>query len=230
MISRAPPPSRRSLGAGKSRAEAICRSRPGPAATRGSPGPRPAGRSARGTASSYVVEPDPLNWQIDSGSPPCSPQMPTLRSGAGRAALLDADLASTRRRRRVERLERVDRQDLPLDVVGQEAALTSSRLKPNVICVRSLVPKLKNSASGDLVGRQRRPRHLDHRAELVVDLHAGLLLELFGRPRGALRERGSSFTCPTSGIMISAIGLPPAFLTAICPFRIGRRRPSHPGS
>ena len=55
----------------------------------------------------------------------------------------------------------------------------SSRLKPNVICVRSFVPKLKNSAvRADLVGRQRRPRNLDHRADQDVELALVLLLLL----------------------------------------------------
>jgi hypothetical protein len=41
---------------------------------------------------------------------------------------------------------------------------------PKVVWVRSLVPKEKNWAySGDLVGGQGRARHLDHRAEFVLD-------------------------------------------------------------
>ena len=52
----------------------------------------------------------------------------------------------------------------------------SSREKPNVSCVRSLVPNEKNCAfGGDLVGRQRAARHLDHRADEVLDLDALLL-------------------------------------------------------
>ena len=52
----------------------------------------------------------------------------------------------------------------------------SSRLMPNVVCVRSLVPNEKNSAlSRDLVGHQRRARQLDHGADLVVELDAGFL-------------------------------------------------------
>ena len=47
---------------------------------------------------------------------------------------------------------------------------------PNVVCVRSLVPNEKNSAvSRDLAGHQRRARQLDHGADLVVELRAGLL-------------------------------------------------------
>jgi hypothetical protein len=47
----------------------------------------------------------------------------------------------------------------------------SSRLMPSAVWVRSLVPKLKNSApSGDLVGGEGAARHFDHGADLVVEL------------------------------------------------------------
>ena len=40
---------------------------------------------------------------------------------------------------------------------------------PKTVCVRSLVPKLKNSAlSGDLAGEQRGARQLDHRADQIA--------------------------------------------------------------
>ena len=46
---------------------------------------------------------------------------------------------------------------------------TSSRQNPNVICVRSLVPNEKNSATSAIsVGDERGPRRLDHRADEVV--------------------------------------------------------------
>ena len=52
----------------------------------------------------------------------------------------------------------------------------SSRLKPKVICVRSLVPKRKNSASSAIWSAVSAARgHLDHRADQVLDLRAGLL-------------------------------------------------------
>ena len=64
----------------------------------------------------------PTLWQKAtlSGSPPCSPQMPTFRcspcfSLPGLAALADADLDELADAGDVERLERVDRQDLLLD-------------------------------------------------------------------------------------------------------------------
>ena len=57
----------------------------------------------------------------------------------------------------------------------------SSREMPNVVCVRSLVPKLKNSASfGDLIGSQGSARQLDHGAHHVVDLVLLLREDLFG--------------------------------------------------
>ena len=69
--------------------------------------------------------------------------------------------------------------------------LMSSRLKPKVICVRSLVPKEKNSASSAIWSAvERGPRHLDHRADLVLDLHAGLLHALLGHGDGPLLEDG----------------------------------------
>ena len=57
----------------------------------------------------------------------------------------------------------------------------SSRENPNVSCVRSLVPNEKNCAScGDLVGRHRAARHLDHRADQVLDLDPLLLHDVGG--------------------------------------------------
>ena len=46
---------------------------------------------------------------------------------------------------------------------------------PKVVCVRSLVPKEKNSAvCGDLAGPERRARQFDHGADLIFDLALGL--------------------------------------------------------
>ena len=53
----------------------------------------------------------------------------------------------------------------------------SSREKPRAVCVRSLVPKEKNSArAGDLAGREARARQLDHRAHLEVAVGLEALL------------------------------------------------------
>ena len=57
-------------------------------------------------------------------------------------------------------------------VVAEEAADVVAA-KPKVVWVRSLVPKVKNSARlGDLAGAQRGARQLDHRADQVVELRA----------------------------------------------------------
>ena len=57
----------------------------------------------------------------------------------------------------------------------------SSREKPKVVCVRSLVPKLKNSAScGNLLGHQSGTRQLDHGSHQVIDRRALLLEDLLG--------------------------------------------------
>ena len=51
----------------------------------------------------------------------------------------------------------------------------SSREKPKAICVRSLVPKEKNSASSAILsGPQRGARDLDHRADSVRDASSRL--------------------------------------------------------
>ena len=119
------------VGCQESLTPPTCRaaSRPAP------PGPRPAGRSARGTASSSRSPSRPCGRRRTlSGSPPCSPQMPTFRCWPCFALRLSrpflmpifdqlADAVD------VDRLERVDRQDLllqvrrhePLDVVAAEA-------------------------------------------------------------------------------------------------------------
>ena len=123
-----------------------------PAAARRAPRWRPAPRRgappARGTASSSR-SPCPARWQnlTVSGSPPCSPQMPTLRSGRVLRPLLDADLDQLADALLVEGRERVGRPDLLLRRYSGRNLPASSRLTPNVICVRSLVPKLKNSAT-----------------------------------------------------------------------------------
>ena len=65
---------------------------------------------------------------------------------------------------------------MPLRRIGAEKArrIVAAEM-PKVVCVRSLVPKEKNSARlGDLAGHQRRARQFDHGADLIVDLGAGL--------------------------------------------------------
>jgi hypothetical protein len=72
--------------------------------------------------------------------------MPSLMSGAALAPALGGDADQFADAVLVERDERVDSR-MPLGRVGRprnEAA--SSREMPKVVCVRSLVPKEKNSA------------------------------------------------------------------------------------
>ena len=68
------------------------------------------------------------------------------------------------------------------------------------------MPKEKNSAyCGDLVGRQRRARQLDHRAEQVVDLdaRAPACTSSATGSSSLARDASARSRAPTSGIMIS---------------------------
>ena len=60
---------------------------------------------------------------IDSGSPPCSPQTPSVQVGAGRAALLDRDLHQDADAVDVEGLERRHGEDALVEVAGEERGL-----------------------------------------------------------------------------------------------------------
>ena len=54
---------------------------------------------------------------------------------------------------------------------------------PYTVCVRSFVPKLKNSAlSAISTGQQRGARQFDHRADQIGDRDPGLLHHLAGNP------------------------------------------------
>ena len=81
---------------------------------RAPPAPRPAARSARGRASRRRSRARPARRSaIEAGSPPCSPQMPSLRSGRAarpRSAAICDQLADALD---VERLERVARRRCP---------------------------------------------------------------------------------------------------------------------
>ena len=150
--------------------------------------------------------------------------MPSSRSGLRGPALVDGHLHQPGDRV-VERLERVDRQDAVLDVLEQEAAL-------------GVVAAVAERHLGQVVGaeaeevgvvrRSRRPS--GRRAAPRSSCRTCSRPRCRRRPRGRPRPRPraarasptSSFTCPTSGIMILAIGLPPALRTAICALRIAR--------
>src|SRR5205823_3902844 len=51
---------------------------------------------------------------------------------------------------------------------------------PSVVCVRSFVPKLKNSASRDLVGHKRGPWNFNHRPYQIVKFRLSLLSDCVG--------------------------------------------------
>ena len=157
------------------------------------PGPRRAARSGRGRASTRRSRGRRARRSAtEAGSPPCSPQMPSFRSGRVARPRSTASSTSsptpawsssgTGRRRRCSALQ-----------VGVEELARSRRAtRPSVIWVRSLVPKLKKSACSR---RSRRPagraRQLDHGADLVGGLPALLLRA--PRPR---RRRSASSGSP----------------------------------
>ena len=92
----------------------------------------------------HVVEPDLWQNAIERGSPPCSPQMPILRSGRAprplrghRDQLADALL--------IEHLEGI-LGEIPRSTYSGRKRPASSRLSPSVVCVRSLVPKREELA------------------------------------------------------------------------------------
>ena len=127
------------------------------------PGPPRVARSARGTASNSRSPCRPCGRTSTlSGSPPCSPQMPTFRCWpcfALRlvAALLDADLDQLADAVDVDRLERIDRQDLFLQVRRHEAldvvAAEAERHLRQVVGAEAEELGLL----GDLVGGRARP-------------------------------------------------------------------------
>jgi len=91
----------------------------------------------------------------------------------------------------VEGLERVGAENsgfLLVHVVREEApGIVAER--PMVVCVRSLVPKEKNSANlSDLPGQQRCARELDHGPDDVVESDAGFLDQFIGDTPGGLFE------------------------------------------
>ena len=131
------------------------------------PGPRPAGRSAPGRASSSRSRARPRRRSaIDSGSPPCSPHTPTLRSGTGGPAPLGAEADQLADAVGVDHLERValeqallqiGRHHPALDVVAAEA----ERHLGQVVGAEGEELGLL----GDLAGPQGGPGRLDHGAD-----------------------------------------------------------------
>ncbi len=92
---------------------------------------------------------------------------------AGGAALLDGDLHQLTDTDGVDGLEGVEREDLLLDILEEEAALgvvtaVAERHLREVVGAEAEERGLRR----DLVGRQGAARDLDHGAELVVERDA----------------------------------------------------------
>ena len=105
-----------------------------------------------------------------------------------------------------------------LDVGRRGSAPASSRLKPKRRLGQVVGAEREElGLLGDLAGRQRGARQLDHRADQVVDRAALLGEDRRRRPRStSVREdRRAPSRCATSGIMISGrTGSPPLALTS----------------
>mmetsp|Transcript_16591 Transcript_16591/g.40525 ORF Transcript_16591/g.40525 Transcript_16591/m.40525 type:complete len:446 (+) Transcript_16591:553-1890(+) len=91
---------------------------------------------------------------------------------------------------------------------------TSSREYPNVICVRSLVPKLKKSATLAISPAMSAARGIS----IIVPTRNSILSLRSANTSSATRRTSpawcsSSGTDPTRGTMMSGIGLPPAAFT-----------------
>ena len=187
------------------------------------PGPRPAGRPGRGTASRTRSRARSARTCRSTPGRRRARRRSRARGPGGRAALVDGDLHQPGDRV-VERLERVDRQDLVLDVLQQEAAL-------------GVVAAVAERHLGQVVRAEAEELGLARRSRRRSARRAGPRSSSrtcsrprrrrpprppSPRPRGAPWSPRSSFTWPTSGIMILAIGLPPACLTAIRALRIAR--------
>ena len=83
-----------------------------------------------------------------SGSPPCSPQTPSLRFGLRAATAFDRELARARRRRRRRSMTNgILREDARSRRTPGGTCRRRRARGPSCICVRSFVPKEKNSAT-----------------------------------------------------------------------------------
>ena len=145
---------------------------------------------------------------IDSGSPPCSPHTPAIRSGLAARPRSQAGLHQLADATVVDGLERVAGQQPLLEVAGHQASLDVVAAEPEdhlgqvVGAEREEVGHL-----GDVVAPHRGPGRLDHGADLHVEVlaHAGQrLVDLLARP--IVRTRASSARVTMSGIMISMWG------------------------
>ena len=114
----------------------------------------------------------PILWQnlTDSGSPPCSPQMPSLMVGAGLAALGRGHLHQLPDARLIEGGEGVLLEDARLHVGREELVDVVSADAEGGLgeVVGSEAEEL--GLFGDLIRGQSRARQFDHRANHVIDV------------------------------------------------------------
>ena len=113
----------------------------------------------------------------------------------------------------VDRLERIVGNDVVLaiviDVAGVVVAAHAHRGLRQVVGAEAEELGLL----GDLIGADRGPRHLDHRADEILDVQALLGKDLFGRVADdLLLVLQNSAAKPTSGIMTSGMTVDADFL------------------
>mmetsp|Transcript_69740 Transcript_69740/g.153831 ORF Transcript_69740/g.153831 Transcript_69740/m.153831 type:complete len:376 (+) Transcript_69740:454-1581(+) len=151
---------------------------------------------------------------MEVGSPPCSPQMPRSMSGlVARPRSTAVRTSSPTPSTSIE--SNGSRARMPLcTYCVRNLACASSRLMPNVICVRSLVPKLKNSATDASLPACSAPRG----TSIMVPIWYGILTPLAASTRSAAARRmatwfSSSSRTPTRGTISLGCTLPPALIT-----------------
>ena len=115
-----------------------------------------------------------------AGSPPCSPQMPSLIVRARRPAPLGGELDEFADALLVQRHERI---------VGQQALRRIGAKERRRVVARQAERRLRQvvgaegeelGALGDLAGPERRARQFDHRADLIRHRDARFLGHLLG--------------------------------------------------
>ena len=179
------------------------------------PAPPPAARSARGRARPRRNR-GPIFSQkaIEAGSPPCSPQMPSLMSGRvarpRSAASLDqlADALDVEADERILRVDALARHRCVRKRAGVVAADAERGLGQVVGAEREELADL-----GDLARHQRGARQFDHRADEIFDASGPSRRT---PPAAALSTTAfissSSRRVATSGIITSGIGASPGFV------------------
>ena len=196
------------------------------------PGRLPGGRPGSGTAST-TRSPDPSGGRSDGfGSPTMLAAHPELDAGFGLATLLAA-ISTSRPTPSASMVSNGDTVRHPCSDMGGEHRVdsTSSREKPHVVWVRSLVPKEKVRGVGDPVSGQRGARKFDHGADRDAHRHPRRSATSARIRSVSSRTRCSSMTEPTSGTMISTFGSLPAAIWSAAASAIARTcSPNRPGS